>query len=165
MRRGVKMQLRDGLANPILGVFLLFGLILTIPSSQAYAQIAFMSERDGNKEIYVMGTDGQSPRNITRHPADDWTPALSPNGKRLAFMSDRHDGNYDIYVMDINDGNPQRLTRHPWSDGSPSWSPGTFSRSGNRAVPAGHVRPACGVGTVHHGSHGYLRKSGLRFCR
>ena len=84
---------------------LTLGLALFLVGVGAPAQIAFMSERDGNKEIYVMGADGRSPRNITRHPADDWTPALSPDGKRLAFMSDRHDGNYDIYVMDIDDGN------------------------------------------------------------
>ena len=114
------MQVRYSLLYSIPVRILILGLALFMAGVQAHAQIAFTSERDGNKEIYVMGTEGQSPRNITRHPADDWTPALSPNGKRLAFMSDRHDGNYDIYVMDIDDGNPQRLTRHPWSDGSPS---------------------------------------------
>ena len=62
----VKMQSRDRFANSILGVFLIFGLVSTTPSFQAHAQIAFMSERDGNKEIYVMGDDGQNPRNITK---------------------------------------------------------------------------------------------------
>ena len=53
------MQSGDRFANSILGVFLIFGLMSTTPSFQVGAQIVFTSERDGNKEIYVMGADGQ----------------------------------------------------------------------------------------------------------
>jgi Tol biopolymer transport system component len=41
-------------------------------------QIAFTSSRDGNLEIYVMGTDGSDPVNITNHPAADERPTWSP---------------------------------------------------------------------------------------
>ena len=120
----MQLQHRQRYIRPVW--ILILGLALFMAGARAHAQIAFMSERDGNKEIYVMGADGRSPRNITRHPADDWTPALSPNGKRLAFMSDRDDGNYDIYVMD---------TRHPWSDESIAFirELALFQKSGNLA--------------------------------
>ena len=42
-------------------------------------------------------------------PAIDWDPSWSPDGKRIAFMSDRRE-NFDIYVMDADGGNLRRLT-------------------------------------------------------
>ena len=52
--------------------------------------IACVSDRDGNKEIYVMDVDGKNPRNLTNNPARDWHPdwfdpayenSVSPVGK------------------------------------------------------------------------------------
>jgi tol-pal system beta propeller repeat protein TolB len=70
-------------------------------------KIAFVSQRDGNREVYIMDANcaslpagcGQNAVNVTRHPADDWTPAWSPDGKRLAFSSIR-EGNWEIFVLD-----------------------------------------------------------------
>jgi Tol biopolymer transport system component len=71
-------------------------------------KIAFVSQRDGNRDIYIMDADcltetgacDQTAVNVTRHPADDWTPAWSPDGKRLAFSSIRA-GNWEIFVVDV----------------------------------------------------------------
>ncbi len=41
-------------------------------------QIAFVTNRDGNDEIYVMHADGSNPRNISNHPRRDWEPSWSP---------------------------------------------------------------------------------------
>ena len=97
----------------------------------AQAQIAFMSQRDGNPEIYVMDTDGGNLRRLTNHPGWDFSPSWSPDGKRIAFVSQR-DGHADrvpgwhtseIYVMDADGGNQLNLTNNPHDDRSPSWSP------------------------------------------
>lgn len=49
-------------------------------------KIAFVTDRDGNKEIYLMTFDGKNPVNLTRTPdEDEFFPAWSPNGKQIAF--------------------------------------------------------------------------------
>lgn len=58
---------------------------------------------------------------MTNNPASDSNPSWSPNGKRIAFQSDR-DGNYEIYVMDADGKNQRRLTNNLSYDEFPSWS-------------------------------------------
>ena len=85
-------------------------------------KIAFVSERDGNKEIYVMNPDGSEQKNLTNNPAFDGSPSWSPDGKRIAFHSYR-DGNREIYVMNPDGTDQKRLTNNPAGDKYPSWSP------------------------------------------
>jgi TolB protein len=86
-------------------------------------KIAFETIRDGNYEIYLMNPDGSDQENLTRHPAKDVAPAWSPDGKRLAFVSDRADNNEEIYVMNRDGTGIVRLTNNPANDGWPTWSP------------------------------------------
>ncbi len=53
---------------------------------------------------------------------EDTAPALSPDGRKIAFMS-RRDGNWEIYVVNIDGSEVQRLTDNPAEDGLPTWSP------------------------------------------
>ncbi len=92
------------------------------PPGGGWGEIAFVSERDGNREIYVMSADGTSPRRLTNNRANDRDPAWSPDGMRIAFYSDR-DGNADIYVMGADGGGLRNLTNHPANDYHPTWSP------------------------------------------
>jgi len=86
-------------------------------------QLAFVSERDGNKEIYVMNMDGTNLRRLTSNSATDESPSWSPDGTHIVFHSDRS-GNRQIYVMNNDGSNVVRLTKDYKSDNSwPIWSP------------------------------------------
>ena len=84
--------------------------------------IAFVSDRDGDPEIYTIRADGKGLRKLTDNRFGDYNPAWSPDGTRIAFASNRH-GNEELYVMDADGRNVKRLTRNAASDLSPAWSP------------------------------------------
>jgi Tol biopolymer transport system component len=86
------------------------------------ARIAFMSDRDGNWEIYTIDVEGGDVQRLTDHQADDWLPAWSPDGRQIAFVSDR-DSNREIYVMEASGDNVRRLTEDGATDTYPAWSP------------------------------------------
>ena len=86
--------------------------------------IAFDSDRDGNREIYLMGPDGKDQVNLSNNPADDFDPAISPDGSQIAFVSNRDNGKEGgqfIYVMNADGSNVRQLTFENWSDW-PDWS-------------------------------------------
>jgi Tol biopolymer transport system component len=86
------------------------------------SRIAFASDRDGDFEIYVSDLDGGGLTRLTDNPAEDISPAWSPDGTKLAFVSYR-DGNPEIYVMNANGGGQTNLTNNPAPDLDPAWSP------------------------------------------
>jgi len=86
-------------------------------------QIAFVSKRTGNEEIWTCDRNGGRLLQLTsfKGPATG-TPRWSPDGRWIAFDS-LAAGNPDIYVMDANGGTPRRLTTGPSGNFMPSWSP------------------------------------------
>ena len=84
-------------------------------------RIVFTSERDGNKELYIMNDDGSGQTRLTHNTSSDAEPAWSPDGKVLAFVSDR-DGNFEIYTMRVDGAEQTRHTYNDAKDESPAWS-------------------------------------------
>ncbi|MDP6548834.1 MAG: hypothetical protein QF659_02020, partial [Dehalococcoidia bacterium] len=87
----------------------------------ASGRIAFESNRDGNREIYVMDADGSNQTRLTNNVSDDNEPAWSPDGSKIAFYSIRS-GNNEIYVMNSDGSNQVNLTNDPGWDAAPAWS-------------------------------------------
>ena len=85
-------------------------------------KILFWSDRDGNKEVYVMNADGSAPTNLTNDAAEDLEATWSPDGTRIAFRSVRT-GSGDIYVMKADGSEVTRLTTEAGQDANPRWSP------------------------------------------
>jgi Tol biopolymer transport system component len=82
-------------------------------------RIVFQSNASGDFDLYVM--EGTTTKRIVASPADDITPAYSPDGSRIAFVSER-DGNREVYVCDP-DGNAQvNISKNAAMDIHPSWS-------------------------------------------
>ena len=72
-------------------------------------------------DIWVANRDGQNPLRLTSHPADEFAPAFSPDGKWIAFSA-RYDNNTDVYIIPVEGGQPKRLTWHSSVDTVNGWS-------------------------------------------
>lgn len=84
-------------------------------------RIVFVSDRDGNDELYVMDADGRNQTRLTNDAKTDFMPSWSPKGDRIAFVSSR-DGFTEIYVMNSDGSGTVRLTEDGYDNFDPSWS-------------------------------------------
>ena len=78
-----------------------------------------------NSEIYVVDAQGGQLRRLTESDANDASPTWSPDGKRIAFVSDRSnrtEHELELYVVDAHGGDPQRLTRNDAWELDPDWN-------------------------------------------
>jgi Tol biopolymer transport system component len=92
------------------------------------------------QEIVTVRPDGSGLVNLTNNPADDITPIYSPDGRTIAFSSNRS-GLYKIYLMGSDGTNVTQLTRGASNDRYPSFSPDgrRMVFSSDRDAPPGAV--------------------------
>ena len=122
----------SALVLSVLGVAMLLPSVAgaTLPGDNG--RIAFVSERDGDFDIYTMNPDGTGVAQITNDPAVDFNPSWSPDGAKIAFASNRGSpADFDVYVMNPDGSGVTPLTDDPANDGVPDWSP-TARRSSSR---------------------------------
>lgn len=119
----------------VLRNFILFGFVFLAYAQGIFAQadpqwmrypaispdgksVAFTYKGD----VYRVPTQGGTAVRLTFHPAHDFMPVWSPDGKKIAFASDRY-GNFDVFVMDADGGDAQRITYHSGSEYPYSFTP------------------------------------------
>jgi TolB protein len=109
-------------------------LAAALTAESAYAKpkssngkIVFQSTQGGDgftNDIYVMDADGKRETRLTDDPGDDVLAVWSPQGDKIAFLSDRRGNGYEIYVMNADGGNQRPLREEaPVCPFSFVWSP------------------------------------------
>ncbi len=100
-----------------------------IDSSPAFSsdgsQIAFVSNRQGSPQIFVMPASGGSAKRVTFQGKYNQTPRWSPRTDKLqiAFTGRDERGVFDVFILDVKSGKIDRVTQGKGSNLDPTWSP------------------------------------------
>ncbi|MEP7067527.1 MAG: hypothetical protein ABI889_15940, partial [Gemmatimonadota bacterium] len=88
-------------------------------------KIVFVSDRLGVEQIFVMNADGTSQEQLTDIPGAKVWPAISPDGRLIAFSTGSIEpgGVSTLYVMNSDGSNLRALTSAPGLNYRPTWSP------------------------------------------
>jgi secreted trypsin-like serine protease len=86
-------------------------------------EILFMSDRDGDWELYTVNADGTGLNQITNNEVDDWSGIYSPDGTKIAFDAKHGTAPGDIFVIDADGTNLKNLTSSFSEDAFATWSP------------------------------------------
>jgi len=86
-------------------------------------RIAFGSDHEGFRGIYIMNANGENLQRLSSTHYGENCPDWSPDGEQLTFASWR-DGDGEIYIMDADGSNLHQLTEDEFEDEFPAWQPG-----------------------------------------
>ncbi len=73
-------------------------------------------------DLYRKAVDGRTVTQLTSDAADDMMPSISPDGSKIAFVSNRN-GNWDVFIMPVDGGPPTQMTFERDDEVQPTWSP------------------------------------------
>jgi TolB protein len=105
----------------------------------ALSKVAFVADKTGHKEIYTCDYDGARMLQLTHDGAISVSPALSADGRRLAYTG-YQSGYADIYLIDLGSGTRNRIIKFPGTNSGAAISPDgsriacTMSKDGSPAI-------------------------------
>ncbi len=73
------------------------------------SKVVFISDRDGNDELYLMDYDGANQTRLTFNKVRDYMPAWSPDGRRIAYTSYKNNA-AGLYLLDLEQGKFQAVS-------------------------------------------------------
>ena len=116
---------RLAIATKTAGILLLACLPLTaaLGCGSDGGAITFISERDGNPEVYVMQADGSEQERLTSTDAPDSRPLWSPNYSWVAFVSQSSDTDSEIIRVSADGVEQNRIATSPGLNNQHVWSP------------------------------------------
>jgi Tol biopolymer transport system component len=89
----------------------------------ARERVFYAALRPANTDLYLFDVPGKAPKLLAAHPALDYNPVFSPDGRWVVFCSERR-GNPDLYALDLqNPGPPAPLTESDFLEDAPAFSP------------------------------------------
>ena len=113
-------------------------------------------------EVSIIDGDGSNEKRLTNNSTDDTAPSLSPDGKKVVFVSERT-GQSEIFVMNSDGSDQRRLTTNTAADWSPTWSPdGSQIFFGRNWPDRVWVMNADGTGATNLSSGGYASEYGIQ---
>ncbi len=77
-----------------------------LPTDVNSERLLFMFNSEGNWDVYSIGLEGGTPQNLTQNPATDVWGTLSPDGRSIAFLSNRS-GRWAIWLANVDGSNPR----------------------------------------------------------
>lgn len=106
----------------LLGVVPFFSFVAAVQATApANGKIVFVSDRDGNNEIYLMNPDGSGQTRLTDDSRNDHWPAWAPDGRTIAFCRNTGSTFSAIWLMDRDGANPRQIFHS--CEGRLAWSP------------------------------------------
>ena len=138
-------------------------------------KIAYVSDGDGNPEIYVMDADGSNARRVTTSMAAEGDPVWTPDGRKIVYSSDAG-GVTQIWIMNADGSEQQRLTQGDQPNAEPAVSPdgGTIAftsmRDGSRDIylmdiNGGNPHSLTATRDLHEFQPGWVGDSALAFLQ
>jgi TolB protein len=122
-------------------------------------EIAFVSDRTGDKEIHVMDADGGSLRRATTHRSLNMFPDWSPDGTSIVYTSYRHQSRPFLYMLTRGKRSPGRILRE--LNGNPQYR-AVFDPSGDRLALVMSIDGATEIFSVGRGGRNLLRLTRTR---
>ncbi len=96
----------------------------TSPTFSSAGQLAFVSNRNGNAELYGANGDGTAQSRLTASPGTESAPGWSPNGALVAYLVRHLTRTSELYLMPADGSSgPTRLTAPAGFVGPPAWQP------------------------------------------